>query len=242
MTLMLISGAASAQSGERAAAPPPGMVTAAPPQGCDCGAGHWWDPNRKSCVTGACSVPNMPDGDKGGGYFAWHGSLFINTPCIYLCANLDKTTTTGQPGWVLVSGPGVSAPRPPTVVAPYNGWGTIPGASWISVDANRGSVAGDYVYEYEFCLCAQAKNPGFTINFLADNGASIYLNSSPALYNTVGNYNFSLPIKTYTYTGGAGWVIPGTNKVRVVVHNVSSVTGLIATLNVHAQSGLCPIK
>ena len=123
--------------------PPPGMATAAPPAGCDCGPRHWWDPNRRSCVTGACDVPNMPDGDKGGGYFAWHGSLFINTPCLTVCRNLDKMVATGQPGWILVSSPGVTTPKAPVVVSAYTGWGTVPGASWVSVH-NGGGVGIGY--------------------------------------------------------------------------------------------------
>jgi hypothetical protein len=239
MAMLLVSGAAIAQGAQRASAPPPGMVAGTPPPGCDCGPNHWWDDNRKSCVTGACDVPNMPDGDKGGGYFAWHGSLFINTPCIVHCTNLDKTVTTGQAGWMLVSGPGVSTPRAPTVVTPNPGWATIAGASWISVDANRGSQPGDYTYEFDFCLCAEAKSPKVTISFLADNGATISLNSS-VLFSTSGSTNFKVPVKVVTYATVPGvWVIPGTNKIRVVVHNDSSVTGLIASLNISAQSGAC---
>ncbi|HEX8472671.1 MAG TPA: hypothetical protein VF666_01435 [Pyrinomonadaceae bacterium] len=46
---------------------------------CNCPKG-WYDENRRSCVTGALcdKVPNMPDGDKGGGYWAWHGILFMD--------------------------------------------------------------------------------------------------------------------------------------------------------------------
>ncbi|MEM7049183.1 MAG: hypothetical protein AAF604_05965 [Acidobacteriota bacterium] len=43
---------------------------------CDCPPGTWYDPNRGSCVRGACPVPGMPNGDKGGGFFAWQGQLY----------------------------------------------------------------------------------------------------------------------------------------------------------------------
>lgn len=45
---------------------------------CSCSRG-WYDANRDSCVTGACeSVPGMPNGSKGGGYFAWNETLFVD--------------------------------------------------------------------------------------------------------------------------------------------------------------------
>jgi hypothetical protein len=48
-------------------------------QVCDCPQGTWYDANRSSCVTTACqNVTGIPDGDKGGGYFAWQGTLFKN--------------------------------------------------------------------------------------------------------------------------------------------------------------------
>lgn len=46
---------------------------------CDCPDG-WYDRTRQSCVTGACDVPGMPNGDKGGGYFAWQAKLFKDIP------------------------------------------------------------------------------------------------------------------------------------------------------------------
>lgn len=44
---------------------------------CECDRG-WYDKNRRSCVEGRCDVPGMPNGDKGGGYFAWDQKLFQN--------------------------------------------------------------------------------------------------------------------------------------------------------------------
>jgi hypothetical protein len=242
---LVCAAGALAQDPARLSAPPPGIATAAPPPGCDCGRGHWWDPNRKSCVTGACDVPNMPDGDKGGGYFAWHGSLFINTPCLPACRNLDKTVATGQAGWTLVSSPGVTTPKAPVVVPAYSGWGTVPGASWVSVDANHGNQGGDYVYEYQFCLCARVNTQtvgktSFTVKFLADNGATVYLNSTK-VFATTGNRNFSGPPRTVTYTGGPGWVA-GTNKIRIVVNNDDgSPTGLAASLTLTSDLGCIPV-
>ncbi|HEV7767158.1 MAG TPA: hypothetical protein VGQ76_19310 [Thermoanaerobaculia bacterium] len=179
----------------------------------------------------------MPDGDKGGGYFAFQGTLFVNTPC-RPCANLDLSTATGQPGWTLVSGPGAGYPKAPVVVSPFPGWGTLPGSNWVSVDANRGGLPGNYVYEYKFCLCASAKGANLTLLLLADNGATVHLNNQQLLITT-GNRNFIAPPKTVTYSAPAGWIIPGTNTIRITVWNESSVTGLAAALRVRADAGAC---
>lgn len=239
ISILLLTATAFAQ-GAVSAAPPPGAGVA--PAGCDCGPGHWWDVNRRSCVTGACEVPKMPDGDKGGGYFAWHGTLFVNTPCRVTCGgNPNLTMPTGQPGWKLVSGPGSGYPIIPVVVSPYSGWSAVPGASWISVDTNRGSArgAGDYVYEYSFCLCALAKGTNLTLAFLADNGAIVKVNNHQ-IFATTGNSNFSGAPRSATYSGIPYWNIPGTNTIQIVVHNEDSVTGLAAVLTVRSDNGACP--
>lgn len=229
--LTLCAGAVFAQEGN---------AVAPQPIGCECNPGSSWNVERKSCVAKACDVPKMPDGDKGGGYFSSHGVLYVNTPCRVTCVNLNLNTATGQPGWKLVSGPGSGYPITPVVVSAFSGWATLAGASWIAPDANRGSgrPAGDYVYEYEFCLGPKARGPRFTVNFLADNGAKVFLNSSPVLFSTNGNHNFSGTPSTFTWAGG-NWIVPGVNKVRIVVWNESSVTGLAATLNVRAECGAC---
>jgi len=146
--------------------------------------------------------------------------------------------STGQPGWILVSGPGVSSPFPAVSVSPYNGWTVLPGSTWVSVDPYRGNAAGDYTYEFTFCLCQAAKQPRLNLSFYADNGAKVLLNST-LVFATSGNTNFSGSPRTVSYTG-TGWV-PGTNKVQVVVHNDSSVTGLDAILTItQATAGACP--
>lgn len=164
----------------------------------------------------------------------------VNSDRCRVCGDLDQTITTGSPGWKLVSGPGIAAPMTPTVVSPFSGWGTVPGASWISVDQKRGSKRGDYVYEYSFCLCATAKAPSLSLSFLADNGATVSLNGKQ-IHATTGNRNFQAPPKTITYSGTASdWVIPGTNTLRITVRNDSSVTGLSASLQLKAAAGACP--
>ena len=63
-------------------------------------------------------------------------------------------TATGQPGWMLVSSPGVTASKAAVVVPkPTPGWSPLSGASWVSVDGSGGSKGGAYTYQFTFCLC-----------------------------------------------------------------------------------------
>jgi len=150
------------------------------------------------------------------------------------CSSLQ--TGTGQPGWMLVSGPGVTVPRVPVNVTPYSGWaGPITGSSWVSVDPNRGSDAGYYTYEYAFCVCSL--KPALSVSFYADNGAKVFINSTQ-IYATTGNHNFSgAPKGPPTYTGSA--LVPGTNTLRIVVWNEGSVTGLDAFVKIAGASAGC---
>ena len=152
------------------------------------------------------------------------------------CPNLQSGT--GQPGWMLVSGPGVTGPRVPVNVTPYSGWaGPIAGSSWVSVDANRGNTPGDYTYEYTFCVCREKPKPVLDLSFYADNGATVYLNTTQ-IFATAGNHNFSgLARVVPAYSGPA--LVLGTNTLRIVVWNESSVTGLDAVLKVTGARGGC---
>lgn len=149
----------------------------------------------------------------------------------------DLKTATGQPGWALVKGPGVNGPQAPVNVSPYSGWQspTLPGSSWISVDSNRGSLPGDYTYEFPFCLCGEGKHQ-LNLSFYADNGATVFLNSTQ-IFATGGVYNFNGAAKTVNYGWASG---PGPNTLRIVVSNQGSVTGLDAALQITgATSGRC---
>jgi hypothetical protein len=150
------------------------------------------------------------------------------------CGNFE--TATGMPGWMLVSGPGVSTPRAPTVVSPYSGWAAPIGSSkWVSVDPSRGSAAGDYTYEYTFCACKPDNS--LRLGFYADNGAKVFLNSTQ-IFATSGSYNFTGAPKGGPYSGPA--FVAGTNTLRIIVHNDGSVTGLDAVLSVMgAGAGCC---
>jgi hypothetical protein len=148
-------------------------------------------------------------------------------------------TATGQPGWLLISGPGVTAPMVPANVTPYPGWALpLGGSSWVSVNATRGQgkPPGDYIYEYTFCVCM--KDPALSLRFWADNGATVYLNSTPILPYT-GNNSFNVPgPKVANYNGPAFTL--GTNTLRIVVKDQGVVTGLDAVLAVKgAGKGCC---
>lgn len=153
------------------------------------------------------------------------------TPCSKL------TTATGQPGWLLESGPGINAPKSPIIVSPYPGWQSpaLAGSSWVSPDSNYGSAAGDYVYEFAFCLCKQGKQ-ALGLSFYADNGAKVFLNNTQ-IFATSGSTNFYGVAKSVNYS----WVgSPGPNKLRIVVRNNEGPTGLSAVLSINgATAGSC---
>lgn len=153
----------------------------------------------------------------------------------------DLSAATGQQGWMLVSGPGISTPKVPVTVGSYPGWQSPPllGSSWVSIDANQGSQAGatgDYTYETSFCLCRDGKH-ALSLSFYADNGAKVFLNNTTLLFATSGSYNFSGAPKVVNYSWVGG---PGINKVQIVVHNDSGPTGLNAVLKITgANTGNC---
>lgn len=62
---------------------------------CECPDGTY-DRERKSCVTGVdCETPGLPDGDKGGGYFAREESLFRDLPGAECVTRPSATLWTG---------------------------------------------------------------------------------------------------------------------------------------------------
>ena len=149
----------------------------------------------------------------------------------------ELSTATGQPGWTLVSGPGINTPIQPVNVSPYPGWQSpsLPGSSWVSTDANRGGAPGDYTYEFSFCLCKDGKH-ALSLSFYADNGAVVFLDNTQ-IFATTGSYNFNGAPKVVNYSWPSA---AGISKVRIVVHNDSGPTGLNAVLRVSgATTGTC---
>ena len=83
---------------------------------CDCPEGKWYEDFRHHCVesTGT-EVPNMPNGDKGGGYYVKDGYLFKSTgnaACRTLPSGEPAVNTTGAESagrwtpWMNIDQPG----------------------------------------------------------------------------------------------------------------------------------------
>lgn len=247
-TLILAGLALALLAGGQAAAQiDPRTATAAPRVGvpagdfqldqpCPCQDGHWYDANRKSCVTGACKVPGMPNGDKGGKYFAWDGNLFIDTPC-KPCERLDLPLATGTAQWIVADGPDASLKgKPAIVVQPVAGWGSIAGAKWIRGAASDYAPGGDYRYELRFCLCPEFKNARLSLNVLADNSLTVLLNGQE-IGKVAGPKGFVDPPKPFA-TGSHFQA--GQNVLTVVVNNEPhSRTGLLVGGSITADAGRC---
>jgi hypothetical protein len=188
----------------------------------------------------------MPDGDKGGGFFALHGVLFQQMPCAPP-SDLNLQIGTGQT-WH-VSGNGAAATGVPfvtTATTKSPAWANpIPNSSWISINPALGKPPGsptNYTYTFEFCLCEEGlKTAALNAVLLADNCViSVTLNStnvppgSPLMPCPNGFTGGPYPYATTT-----GFVV-GTNTVKVVVQNNGNITGLDALFKITAAHGACP--
>lgn len=223
-------------SADRAPAPSDLRPTEGP-GGCRCADGHWYDQNRKSCVTGTgCpKLSNMPDGDKGGGYFAWQGNLFINTPC--LCGNLDQPLNTGSSNWMITKDQDAATnePRPSVAVSsPTAGWGSIPNAKWVSPSSQ---AAGEYIYKITFCLCQGFKNARLDLLVLADNSVTAVRLNGNKIGDVPGPKGFITPKPVST--NNQAFFKAGSNDLEIVVQNDSNVTGLNVGGTIRADQGLC---
>lgn len=235
---------ATAQVSDPRIATPPADFSAIPAdlprdQPCPCQDGHWYDKNRKSCVTGACKVPGMPNGDKGGKYFAWDGNLFIDTPC-KPCERLDLPLATGTAQWIVADGPDASLKgKPPVAVQQIPaGWGSIAGSKWVQGAANASSPGGDYRYELRFCLCPGFKNARLSLSALADNSLKVIVNGTE-IGSVPGPKGFVDPPKTFS-TGTQSHFKPGANVLTIVVNNQPhSPTGLLVGGSITADEGRC---
>ncbi len=69
-------------------------------QVCECPKGQWYEAFRQSCVEPTeTAVPNMPNGDKGGGYYVKDGYLFKDAgqaDCRMLPSGEPAVSTTGS--------------------------------------------------------------------------------------------------------------------------------------------------
>jgi hypothetical protein len=241
MFLTFVSTAMAQTSDGRPPASPP-------PPGCTCPPGSYYYAERKSCIKEVCdNVKGIPNGDKGGGFFAYNGAIWENVACVAPpCKDLNLTAFTGGPGW-RVSWPGLPGGKVPVNVSPYPNWaGPIPPSSWVSIDATRGDPPGtsgvDYTYTYQFCLCktVDVTKATLSLQLYADNGADVYLNRtiSPSPILTVPvPYGFQLPVKQGPPFASPPKFVAGTNTLTIVVHNQGGPTGLDAVVHIIAPNG-----
>jgi hypothetical protein len=243
---VLASGGAVAQIDPRTApanrgpAVPRDFQVEQPP--CPCQDGHWYDANRKSCVTGTgCKVPGMPNGDKGGKYFAWDGNLFLDTPC-RSCARLELPLATGTADWVFADGPVASMKGKSALVytQPPAAWGSLQGSSWVTAVTGQSSPVDNYFYELRFCLCPGFRNASLAMSLLADNGATVLLNGTQIGAVTDPNgKGFVNPPKPVS-TNVQGLFKPGVNVLTVRVQNGGGYTGFLVGGQLTADAGRCP--
>lgn len=189
---------------------------------CACPEGAWWDDNRNSCVTGACDVPGMPDGDKGGGYFAWEGTLYQDVPCDG-GPDLNLNLNTGTAPWTVVQDPVPNTTEPRLAVimtgVPVS-YANFPNADWMISQTDE-RTAGLYIYELEFCLCACFAESKLNLEFLSDDQSSVWLNGQPIGNSTVPGFQNSASISI----SAASLLQAGTNRLQVRVTNAGLQTG-----------------
>ena len=81
---------------------PRGKPTQGPnPIRCPCPGGRF-DVGLGRCVVDICAVPGMPDGNKGGGYFASRGSLFKECPGLSVTAVVTQESQCDRFGTSLI--------------------------------------------------------------------------------------------------------------------------------------------
>lgn len=217
---------------------------------CDCGPGAWFDLNRDSCVTAACGEPvtGMPDGDKGGGYFAWQNALFKDVPCSSTpCQALNQSLNTGTAAWQVTPPGSVQAPATPVTNVPPN-WATSGTGQWISHNAGSGSegsgvawAGGNYIYQTTFCLCANYQQAALQLLVWGDNNIqSVRLNGNLIGGPTTNGTAFQglgLNISENIYNH----FVPGQNVLQIVVNNfANSATGFRVSGTITAVAGKCP--
>ncbi|HEV2840921.1 MAG TPA: hypothetical protein VGW39_06325 [Chthoniobacterales bacterium] len=163
------------------------------------------------------------------------------------CATLDLGLNTGTAKWQIIADPdsATAEPRAASVIAsPHPLWGTLAGAKWIGPATTAGGfnpvpLAGDYVYQFCFCLCSGFTNAKLTFTGLADDRANVTLNGNPINTNNPTIPGFS-GTGTQVQTSNQQLFKAGTNCVKITVKNDGGPTGLILAGSVTATAGLCP--
>lgn len=153
------------------------------------------------------------------------------TPCCEFPVSLNISTgqaAVGQddPFWRLISAPsgtlGGTGPHAAVVISPALGWATLPPTQWVSANPQCTNIITDDCpggpYSYELCWeqCGSLEGP-LTIELLADNSATVFLNGNQIGATTGG---FATPTTIPFADPG-----PGLNCLRVDVSNSPSGTG-----------------
>lgn len=105
----------------------------------------------------------------------------VQPRCVPVCEDLILPLHTGVAGWQTVTSNGVVL-GPVAPITPNPAWATPPlGSSWVSQSSSHGTGASPGVRSYELCfnLCFGFEPPPrFSIQMLADDGATVYLNQN----------------------------------------------------------------
>ncbi len=125
-------------------------------------------------------------------------------------SNGSTVLAPGQsdPNWTLTAQPTTSnlfLPLAPTVISPYSGWATLPGAAWISPFitssynvnncATNDCTCKPFVYQRCFCVC-DTGTVNVNFKFASDNAGEVWLNGT-LLHSNCNTHNstsnFTIP-------------------------------------------------
>jgi hypothetical protein len=145
---------------------------------------------------------------------------------ITVCKNIDRDISTGVAQWELHEVPTQSSlvVGPAPISSPKHSTWPITEAptKWVGTSGINKTSAGDYIFDFDFCLCWTFQNAVIKFNLWADNSAKIYLNNTPTNPPATTLTN---PIHIPTpVIIDSGFQI-GMNKLRIVVNNRNSSLG-----------------
>lgn len=147
-----------------------------------------------------------------------------------------RKSAAAQPGVIIFdpgSGSGRPIPRPVDLVLSLTpGWGTLPGASWVSASPTGSLPEGLYKYELSFDLCSCLHDVAISLDVLADNRAEVFLNDH-SLGRQTGDKGF-VPPPMHVERADPSLLVAGTNVLRVEVNNEGGPTGFILRGTVNA--------
>ncbi|MBI5763777.1 MAG: hypothetical protein HZA51_09675 [Planctomycetes bacterium] len=157
------------------------------------------------------------------------GVYDVNGPFIPVGQDDDTWTVT-------CDATGGTVPRPARAIAPHPAWATIPGTKWIS--ATTSAMNGLYCYQYCFCLDPRFKNATLTMDLLADDAATVWLNGVQ-IGATPNGWAFLNP-PTHIFVTNQALFKDCQNCIEIrVVNSGGVITGMDVAATITAQDGLC---